>query len=114
MRPVPVGEADPVILCQFEPTARACIGHYLGARHSLRIELVVPGRGERIGPVNSLSITADLDHLRTACIGFAVWVRRTAYNAADADRSGKFGLSRIAHIVLTHLAGTPARGVEKL
>src|SRR5665811_1252998 len=68
MRPVSVGEAHPVVLCQLKPTARVCISHRLGARYSLGIELVIPRRVERIGPVHPLAIAADLYHLRTASI----------------------------------------------
>src|SRR4051794_33088378 len=103
MRPVSVGEAHPVIAGQFEAAAQVCIGHYLGTGYSLRVELVVPRRVERVGPVDAFAVAADLDHLRTACIGVAVRVGRAAYNAADAHRSGKLRLSGIADIVLPHL-----------
>src|SRR5215468_9347716 len=42
MRPVPVGEGHPVVLCQFEATARASISHDLSTRHAVGIELVIP------------------------------------------------------------------------
>src|SRR6476659_607535 len=114
MRPVSVGEADPVVLCQLEATARVCIGHNLGARYSVRIELVIPRRVERIGPVHPLAIATDLYHLRTACICLTVWVRRAADNAADVDRARKLRLSGVGDVVLTHLAGSPASDIQKL
>jgi hypothetical protein len=42
MRPISVGEAHPVVFCHLEAAARARIGHDLSARHSIRIELIVP------------------------------------------------------------------------
>src|SRR3954462_12961367 len=113
MRPVSVGEAHAVVLCQLETAARVCIGHHLDARNSVGIELVVPGRVERVGPVDAFAVAADLDHLRPAGIGLAARMRRTAYDAAGMDRSGKFWFAGIADVVLTHLAGAPAGDVEK-
>src|ERR1700722_3955377 len=107
MRPVTLGEAHPVVLCQLEATARICIGHHLGARYSIGIELVVPCRVERVGPIYPFAIATDLDHLRSASIGLAGWVRRAADNAADVDRARKLRLSRVGDFVLTHLAGSP-------
>src|SRR3981189_733869 len=103
MRPVPVGEADPIVLCKLEATARVCVGHHLGAGNALRIELVVPGRVERVGPVYAFAVAADFDHRRPAGIGLAVRMWRAACDAADVDRSGKLRLAGIADIVLTHL-----------
>src|SRR5260370_19813180 len=114
MRTVSVGEAYPVALCQLEAATRLCIGHDLSARQSVRIKLVVPRRVERVGPVHSFAVAADLYHLRTACICLAVRVRRTADNAADAHRACKLGLPRVGDIVLAHLAGSPAGDVQKL
>src|SRR6202022_376020 len=58
MRPVSVREAHPVVLCQIEATARVRVGHDLSAWHSAGIELVVPCRIERVGPVDPLAVTA--------------------------------------------------------
>src|SRR5580692_2329841 len=66
MSPVSVREAHPVILCQLEAAVRVRIGHDLSAWYAVGIELVVPRRIEGVGPVDSLAVTADLDHLRTA------------------------------------------------
>src|SRR5260370_6849570 len=66
MRPVSIGEAHPVVLCQLKAAARARIGHDLGARHSVGIELVIPRRVERVGPIHSLAVATDLYHRRTA------------------------------------------------
>src|ERR1700692_2553494 len=99
MRAVSVREVDPVILCQTEATARIRIRHDLSAWHSIGIELVVPRREERVGPVNPLAVTANLDHLRTARIHLAVRVGRTASDATDVDRARKLRLPRIGDVV---------------
>src|ERR1700730_11633659 len=113
MRPVSVGEAYPVILSQFQPAVLAHAGHDLSARHSVGIELVVPRRIERVGPVNPLAVTTDLDHLRTACIRVAARVRRAAGNTTEADRACKLWFPWIGDIVLSHLASSPAGDVEE-
>src|SRR4029434_6931458 len=71
-------------------------------------------RVERVGPVDPLAITANLDHLRTACIRLAAPVGRAASDAADVDRASKLRLSRVGDVVLTHLAGSPAGDVKEL
>src|SRR5271163_3412701 len=114
MRPVTARKAHPVVLCQREATRRICIGHHLGARYSIGIELVVPCRVERVGPIYSFAIATDLHHLRTASICFTVWVRRAADNAADVDGARKLRLSGVGDVILTHLAGSPASDVQKL
>src|ERR1700751_3396222 len=102
MRAVSGGEAYKVVACELQAAIRASIGHDLYARHSLRIELVIPGRIERVGPIDPLAVAADLHHLRTAGIGLAVGVRRAARDAADMHRARQLGLSGIADVVLPH------------
>src|SRR5262245_31578001 len=114
MRPISVRKAHPVVRCQLEAAARVRIGHDLSAWHAVGIKLVVPRRIERIGPVDPLAITANLDHLRTACIRLAARVGRAASDAADVDRASKLRLSRVGDVVLTHLAGSPAGDVKEL
>ncbi len=87
MRPVAIGEAYPVVLGQLQAAARAGIGHDQSTRHSAGIELVVPRRVERIGPIHPLAITADLNHLRTASVHLAARMGRSAGDAADVDRA---------------------------
>src|ERR1700720_4569820 len=111
MCPVSVREAHPVVLCQLKAAAGVRIGHDLRARHSVGIELVVPRRVERVGPVDPLAVTANLDHLRTACTHLATRVWPTASDAADVDRARKLWLPRVGDIVLTHLAGSPAGNI---
>src|SRR5262245_5091275 len=80
VRAIAVGEAHPKILGELQTAVWTDIGHDLGARHSVRIELVIPRRIERVGPVDPLAVTADFNHLRTAGIWLAVRMRRAAYN----------------------------------
>src|SRR5258708_40084786 len=98
MRPVTVREADPVIPCQFEAAARVGIGHPLDAGYSAGIELVIPCRIERIGPVPPLAVAADLPHLRTAGKCLAIRVRRAPYDAADVDRARKLRLPGVGDV----------------
>src|SRR5262245_64915314 len=108
MRPVSVGDLDPEILVQVDATVGADVGLYHRARHTVGIELVVPGRIERISPVDPLAIAADLDHLRPATECLAVWMGGPSCDAANMHRSGQLGSARIANIILAHLAGAPA------
>src|SRR5215831_14766362 len=100
MRPVSVREAYPVILCQLEAAARARIRHDLRAWYAAGIELVIPSRIERVGPVDPFAVAANLDHLGTACILLAARVGRTPSNAADVDRARKLRLPRVGDIIL--------------
>src|SRR5262249_25110319 len=114
MRSVSVGEAHPVVLRQFETTARASMRHDLNTRYAVGIKLVVPSRVERVGPVDPLAVTADLDHLWTAGVGLAAGMGCTAGDAAHVHRARKLGLSRFGDVILTHLSGSPAGDVEEL
>ena len=111
MRPISLGELDPEILIQLDATVGANVGLYHRARHSVRIELVVPRRIERISPVDPLPIAADFDHLRPATECLAIRVRGPSRDATNMHRSGQFGRARIANVVLAHLACAPARHI---
>src|SRR5262249_36060352 len=113
MRPVSLREAHEIVLCQLEPAACVRIGHDFSAWYAVRIELVVPRRVERVGPVDPLAVTANLNHLRTASIHLAIRVGRTTSDAADVDRTRKLWLPRVGDVVLAHLAGSPAGDVKK-
>ncbi len=113
MRAIAVGEFDPVVVGERQPAVRPRMREHLRARHAVRIELVVPRRIQRIGPVHAPAVAADLDHLRAACEPAAVRVRRTARDAADAYRPREHRIVRIRHVVLAHLAGAPARHVQE-
>lgn len=113
MRAIAVGELDPVIVGERHPAFRPHVREHLCARHAVRIELVVPRRIERVGPVHALPVAADLDHLRAARERAAVRMRRAARDAADADRPREHRVVRVRHVVLAHLAGAPAGHIEE-
>src|SRR5262249_30014289 len=106
MRPVSVREVREKVPCQLETAACVHIGHDFSARYASGIELIVPCRVERVGPVDPLAVTANLDHLRTAPTRLAVRVGRTTSNAADVDRACKLRCSWVGDIVLAHLTGS--------
>src|SRR4029077_20833355 len=83
MCPISIGEVHPVVLCQLEATTLLCMGHHLGARYTVGIKLVIPCRVERVGPIYPLAVSADLHHLRTACICLDVRMRRAPGDAAN-------------------------------
>jgi len=113
MRPVSVREAHPIVLCQLKAAARVRIGHDLSAWYAVGIELIVPRRVERVGPVDPLAITANLDHLRTACVDLAARVGRTASDTADVDGVREPRFPWVGDVVLTHLASSPTRDVKE-
>ncbi len=113
MRAIAVGELDPVVVGERQSALRPDMREYLRGRHAVRVELVVPRRIERVGPVHAPAVAADLDHLRAARERAAVRVRRAAHDAADAHRPREHRVVRIRHVVLAHLAGAPARHVEE-
>src|SRR5258708_24631160 len=55
--------------------------------YTIRIELIVPWRVERIRKVHALTVAADLDHLRTAveCLRGLLRMSRPAHDAAKVD-----------------------------
>src|SRR3984885_12415029 len=83
-------------------------------RDAVGIELIVPGGIERVGPVDALAVTADLDHLRAASVGFAVWMGRVARDAPDPNGAGEVWFPRFGDVALTHLARSPTGDVEEL
>ncbi len=113
MRAVAVGELDPVVVGERQPAVRPRVREHLRGRHAVRIELVVPRRIERVGPVHAPAVATDLDHLRAARERAAVRVRRTARDAADAHRPREHRVVRVRHVILAHLAGAPARHVQE-
>src|SRR5262249_39776417 len=52
MRPVSVRKAHEIVLCQLEAPACVRVGDDLSAWYTMGIELVVPRRVERVGPVD--------------------------------------------------------------
>src|SRR5208282_720535 len=113
MRPVSVREAHPVVLRQLEAARRASDSHDRGSGHACGIELVVPGGIKRVGPVDPLAVTADLDHLWAACKGLAVRMGRAPNDAADMDGARELRLPWFGGVVLAHFAGSPAGDVQE-
>lgn len=113
MRAIAVGEVDPVVVGEREAAVRPRVREHLRGRHAVRIELVVPGRVQRVGPVHAPAVAADFDHLRAARERAAVRMRRAPHDAADAHRAREHRPMRIGHVVLAHLAGAPARHVQE-
>src|SRR3954462_15927441 len=101
MRAIAVREADPVIAGELEAAIGTSRGHDLSALHPGRIELVVPRRIQRVGPVHPLAVAADLDHLGAGRVGLAVRMRWLANDAADMHRAGQLGLSALRVLALT-------------
>src|SRR3954469_23314287 len=52
MRAVAVGEPDPEIVSEREAACRLRMRHHLRGGHAVRIELVIPRRVKRVGPVD--------------------------------------------------------------
>ena len=84
------------------------------ALDAVGIELIVPRAVERVREVDAPPVAADLDHLRAAVERRRRIrrMRRAPHDAADVDRADELRMERIAHVVLAHLAGAPARRVE--
>src|SRR5690348_16955982 len=80
-----------------------CLDH--PSADTVRIELLIPSRVQRIRQVNATAITADFDHLGPTVKRLArlVWMGCTAYNPADLDRASELWVKRIRHVVLPQL-----------
>ena len=79
------------------------------------IELLIPGRVERVGEVDAFSVAAHFDHLRPAAqrlLGFSR-MRCLPDNSTNLHRAGLLGIEGIGNIILQHLSGPPAGDVEK-
>src|SRR4051812_10320455 len=78
VRAVAGREIDPELRIERQAAALADVGLDHRAWHAGRIELIVPGRVEPVGPVDTFAVAADLDHLRPAGVGLAVGMLRPA------------------------------------
>src|SRR5882762_2391068 len=67
------------------------------AANSVRIELLIPAAVERVGDIDPLPITADLDHLRTAIQGTLRVFRASLvrHDAAQLHRSAQYGIEGV-------------------
>src|SRR5213078_1933742 len=53
------------VLIELDPALSVCIDLHHPTLYTIRIELLIPRRVERVRKVDALAIAADLDHLRT-------------------------------------------------
>src|SRR5262245_54786502 len=84
------------------------------AADAIRVELLVPGRVERVGEVNARAVAADLHHLRSAVqrLSRLARMRRATDDPAEPDGADLLRLEWVAHVVLDELAGPPAGDVQ--
>src|SRR5258707_14182704 len=94
-------ELDIESLVQRDAAVVADIGLDHRARNAVRIELVVPSRVKRVGPVHAFAVTTDLDHLRTAAVVAAARMRRLARDTPDMHGAGNLRVYGVGHVVLT-------------
>src|SRR5262245_34241025 len=97
----------------------AAVGTHISLREPafdpVWIELLVPRAIQRVGHVDPLAVTADLDHLRRAVerlIG-PRRMRRAPGDSSEPDRAGLDRIERIGDVELLQLAGAEARDIEE-
>src|SRR5207245_11415274 len=103
------------VLIELDPALSVCIDLHHPTLYTIRIELLIPRRVERVRKVDALAIAADLDHLRTTVerlLGL-LRVSRSAHDATEVDRAGLLRACGIGDVVLDELTCPPARNVEK-
>ena len=77
--------------------------------------MLVPRGVERVGEVNTSTVTADLNHLRSAVerlLGLA-GVSRATHDAAEMNRTRFLRVGRVRDVILNELAGTPTRNIKE-
>ena len=76
------------------------------------IELVVPGRVQRVGDVEPAPVERELEHLRAA-VEVAAGVERPAEHAAELQLPGEPRVRRVGDVVLAQVAVQPVREVQE-
>src|SRR5215831_12653588 len=66
----------------------------------IRVELVIPATVERVGKVNTPSIAAHLDHLRSPLHGTAFRVRRGVDQTTDAYGACELRVKGVRDVIL--------------
>src|SRR5437868_8569542 len=101
MRAQPV-ELDKELFIEFHSALPICIKLHHPTLQPVGIDLLVPRCVERIGEMDALAITADLNHLRTAVerLRGLTGMSRTAHDAAEMDRARLLRVNRVRNIVL--------------
>src|SRR5712691_2730530 len=77
-----------------------------------RVELVVPGRIERVRHVEPATVERELEHLRPA-VELAPGVARLAKQAAEPEPAGQLRVGRVGDVVPAQVAVEPVREVEE-
>src|SRR5215471_11485216 len=85
------------------------------APDSFGIELVVPGRIERIAEISALAVAAEFDHLGTSVqlLRPIARMRGAPRDASQPDRTDLLRMKRVRDVVLNEFPGAPAGNVEK-
>ena len=78
----------------------------------LGVELVVPGRVERVGDVEPAAVVGELEHVRAAA-EVAAGVARLADHAAEPELPGQLRVRRVGDVVLAEVAVQPVGEVEE-
>src|SRR5207244_12735876 len=81
---------DNELLIELHSTLCICIDLHHPTLYTIRIELLIPRRVERVREVAAPAIAADLDHLRTTVerlLGL-LRVSRSAHDATEVERAG--------------------------
>src|SRR5258708_580397 len=76
---------------------------------AIRVELLVPGRIERVCEIDALTVTAHLDHLRSAVerrLGL-LRVRGFSHNSSQVHRPCKLRVEGVRDIVLPEFSRAP-------
>src|SRR5271154_3681915 len=85
------------------------------AANSVRIELRVPRRIQRVREIDATSIAAELHHLRAAVQTTTgiFRMRGATHDAAQMHGAGFLGMKRVGNVILQEFAGAPARNVKE-
>src|SRR5208282_5004306 len=111
VRAVALGELDIEAFVERQTTVRADIGLHHRRRNAPGIELVVPGRVQRVRPVDALAVAADLHHLRTSLEGLPVGMIRLPDDPAQMEGAREPGVHWVADVILAQFADAPAGDV---
>src|SRR6516225_7667173 len=92
------------------PAVRGGIEFHHPALDSVGIERRIDCAIERVGEVDTLTITAYLDHLRPAAEGTVprARMRGPRHDTADANLAGEVRTERVGYVVLLQITSAPA------
>src|ERR1700681_2905600 len=105
----PLAEIEEELAMEVDAPLRLPFHLHHPSTDAFRIELLIPRHVERVREIDTPTVAAHLDHLRSAVQrGLRIarmW--RAAYDAADVHRAGQLRLEWIRNIVLPELARAP-------